>query len=370
VKDKKIGIATVTTGLNYGTSLQAFSTKYLLKKLTYEAEILKLKGSLIKNRDIRLSKMLIMVFRSLLYKKNLYKIFFRGKKKSVTNKTKNMFADFNEKYLQIKSYKWSELKKIGKDKNYIAFLCGSDQVWNGTTLYPDPLYYLEFSPEDKRIAFSPSFGCSEIPTYNKKIISKKISKFSAISTREESGCMIIKELTGAESICLVDPTLMLCRKEWSELFSLENRLIKSDYILVYFLDEPTDKAKKYIKNLKEKLSIEIIGIPYDFVKIVSDRVVDAGPKQFLNLIYNAKFVVTDSFHGTAFSLNFRTPFATFERDYGVQTNQSSRITSLLTKINKINRFEPDHLDMDENIDIDLFLETERDKAVKYLNNSI
>jgi len=372
IMKEKIGIATVTTGLNYGTSLQAFSTKNILSKLGYKAELIKIKGSFIKGRDIRLNKMFIMFFRSFLYKKNLFKLFVRGKKKSVSKETKKRFFEFNEQYLFPQSYTWRSLKKVGLDEDYKAFLCGSDQVWNGTTLYPDPLYYLEFAPEHKRIAFSPSFGCSEIPKYNKKIIANKISKFSAISTREEVGCEIVKDLTGKQVISLVDPTLMIDKKEWCRLFSLNERIITSPYILVYFLDEPTSKAKEYIRKLKEHFSIEIIGIPYDFINNISDKTIDSGPEEFLNLVYNAEYVVTDSFHGTAFALNFDVSFTTFDRNYGKHINQSSRITSLLNKVDRINRFEPSSIQLDdENYDsIHAFLNKERSKAINYLTKSI
>ena len=316
--------------------------------------------------------MLIMLVRSFFYKKNLFKLFVRGKKKSVSQETKQMFFEFNDKFLDPKSYTWSNLQKLGHNNRYKAFLCGSDQVWNGTTLYPDPLYYLEFAPKNKRVAFSPSFGCSEIPKYNRKIIAKKISNFNAISTREEEGCKIVNELTGKQAISLVDPTLMIDKHEWCNLFTLNVRLVSTSYILVYFLDEPTNKAKDYISQLKEQLSIDIIGIPYDFIKNISDKTMDAGPEEFLNLVYNAKYVITDSFHGTAFSLNFGTPFATFDRNYGKNSNQSSRITSLLNKVNMMDLFDPEIVkdNLYNNDSVQRFLVEERKKALNYLQNSI
>ncbi|HHI5045182.1 TPA: polysaccharide pyruvyl transferase family protein, partial [Vibrio parahaemolyticus] len=361
---KKIGIATVTTGFNYGTSLQAFSTKRLLDKIDYEPELLKVKGSIVKGRDIRIKKLFVMVVRSILHKKNIFKLFVKGKKKSLSHVTKEMFFDFEEQYLSPKSMTWSSLKKIGSSQEYKAFLSGSDQVWIGTSLYPDPLYYLEFAPKRKRIAFSPSFGCSSVPYYNRKNIAKKISKFNAISTREESGVKLVYELTGRHSISLVDPTLMIDKHEWCDLFSLNERLISHPYILVYFLDNPSEKARKYIRELKEQLSVEVIGIPYEFISSVSDRHVDAGPKEFLNLVYNAEYVVTDSFHGTAFSLNFNTPFSTFDRNYNKGIDQSSRITSLLDKVNMLDRFDPEEINLESlnNEYIINFLVEEREKA--------
>lgn len=371
----KVGIATVTTGHNYGTSLQAYSTKEILSKLGFEGELLKLKGSFINGRDIRLKKLLIMFLRSLLYKKNVraaFSVFIKGKEKKLTSNTKSLFNDFSLMFLTPKEYTWKSLTDIAKTDEYISFVCGSDQVWNANTLYVDPLYYLEFAPTNKRVAFTPSFGSSEIASYNKSVISKKLSSIKSLSVREESGCNIIYELTGRDSICLIDPTLVLSKSDWSEKFNIKDRLVSKPYILFYFLDKPSISAESFVNNLKSELQIDVIGIPYKYSEGLISEYLDCGPVEFLNLVYNARFVVTDSFHGTAFSLNFGVPFATFERNYGVNSNQSSRIISLLEKVGEIDKLEPSIINHNKlNVSsIEKILEYERKKSLKYLKESL
>jgi hypothetical protein len=371
---KRIGIATVTTGFNFGSSLQSFASKVILNDLGYEADLLKLKGSLITGRDIRLKKLFVMIIRSLIYKKNLKALtghFLKTDKKKISQKTKKYFLEFNKNHLSPKEFSWSELKKKSKNDDYYSFICGSDQVWNGDTLYVDPFYYLEFAPDDKKIAFAPSFGREKLADYNIKTISEKLIKFKALSVREEAGCKIIKNITGKDSLALVDPTLVVSKEKWNELFLLEKRFIENKYILVYFLDKPSDSAELYIERLKKELEIDVIGIPYDFSSKNISKYIDAGPIEFMNLVYNAEYVVTDSFHGTAFSLNFGTMFATFERSYGKSGNQSSRILSILNKVDLINTFEPSELLL-KNFDftqVEYILKEEREKSTNYLKNA-
>ncbi|HAS6085474.1 TPA: polysaccharide pyruvyl transferase family protein [Vibrio vulnificus] len=368
---KKIGICTVTTGFNYGSSLQAYATKKILSKLGYEPELIKLKGGLIEGRDIRINKTIVMFFRTILYRKsfrNLYAQYFKSKKNKMSETTKSMFFDFSNKQLNPQIYSWNELKKISKEDSYAYFLCGSDQVWNGDAMYVDPLYYLEFAPINKRVAFSPSFGRKDVAGYNKKNIAKKISKIRKLSVREDSGCEIIKNLTGRDSVSLIDPTLVISKDEWNRCFDLSVPIIKEPYVFAYFLDEPSLKAREYLKSIKELYSIKVIAAPYNHTDSFFDDFVDAGPIEFLKLVYNAKYVVTDSFHGTAFSLNFNIPFSTFERNYGKTGNQSSRIISLLEKVGEIDRFETYKLDLEKDMSnkVGNVLNIERDKSIQYL----
>ena len=268
-------------------------------------------------------------------------------------------------------YSWNSLKGVAKTKKYLAFLCGSDQIWNGDTLYVDPQYYLRYAPKEKRIAFAPSFGREYIVEYNKKIIKKYISGFNYLSTREASGVKIIKELTGLEAIQILDPTLLIPKEEWIKNLNIENYIQDEGYILAYYLNDPSDKAKDFMKKISEDKNLKIVALPYDRKKDKwFDIVKDAGPIEFLSLIKNASYVCTDSFHGTAFSINFQVPYYTFERQYGKSAKQSSRIISLLELTDQIERFNPEK---DKEIDFsysEFVLKKEREKAKKYLEDSL
>ena len=270
--------------------------------------------------------------------------------------------------LIINSEEWRKNLHIA-----VACFSGSDQIWNSSTLYVDPLYYLRFAPKQKRIALSPSFGRNFIADYNKNKMKKWINDYPYLSVREDSGVKLIKELTGLEAQHLLDPTLIINSEEWRKNLHIEEKI--KNYILAYFLDEPSSHAKNALKALKEQLNCKVIALPYKFEDMdYCDEAVAAGPKEFVELVANAKVVCTDSFHGTVFALNLHTPFFTFEREYGFANKQSERVLSILRKVDMLERYQPvnvveklDNLDFKHSEEV---LNTEREKAYKYVNNAI
>lgn len=364
-------LTTVYSGFNYGSSLQALAGKKIIEQSGLECELIKFK-SLVKGRDFRLKKLLTIFFRSIfLSKTNILKNYQNSYNKSFVAGTEELFYHFTEIYLCPKEISWSQLKKIAKSA--VACFSGSDQIWNSTTLYVDPLYYLRFAPPYKRIALSPSFGRNFIADYNKKKMAKWIREYSFLSIREDSGVALIKELTGKTAEHLLDPTLIINASQWKEILKIKNK--RREYILAYFLDTPSPIAKETLKKLKNKLNCEIIAIPYQFEDMsYCDRVLASGPKEFVDLITNARFICTDSFHGTAFAINMHTPFFVFEREYGSASKQSERILSILRKVNMMERYQ--QISIDENIDninfeyAENILNKERNKAYMYINNAI
>lgn len=373
---KKVGVSTVFTGFNYGSSLQAYATKVILKNNGFEGIILGQKGSLIKGRDVRIKKLCSMFFRALIHPKarKTIKAYKENPTAVPTEETKILFRDFTERYIRPDYRTWRELKKIGKSSDYIGFLCGSDQIWNGDTLYVDPFYYLRYAPVEKRIAFSPSFGRDKISDYNIRLIKKYISDFNYLSVREESGVEIVKRLTNQNAIHLLDPTLMISSKQWDK--ELEIKTYNNDdlYILAYFLNEPSENAQKTLRNLSKSINAKILAIPYRKEKKKwFDYTINVGPKEFVENVKNTSFICTDSFHGTAFAINYHIPFYTFERQYGSAGKQSARVISLLEKLSLMERFNPIDC-MDEKIvdyeKCEEVLQMERKKAINYLNNAL
>lgn len=373
MKKKKIGIATVYTGFNYGSALQAFATKTLLSEMGYESEVLKLSGSLLPGRDVRVKKILTVLFRSMLHPGGVKSLKNYGDsiKKPLSPESVAMFRQFTDYNIRPYEEKYNNLKKSAHSEEYCAFLCGSDQIWNSAVFYVDPFYYLRFAPEEKRIAFAPSFGRDFIPNYNKRKIKKFVSGIKYKSVREESGVGLIKKLTGDSAQVLIDPTLVLNSDEWTKNLKLK---IKSEekYLLAYFLDAPSEKAKKAVKDISEKYGLKIIGLPYSFEDTSwAENTAHAGPSEFVEYIKNASFVCTDSFHGTAFSLNFNIPFYTFERNYGNAGKQSARIQSILGIVSQNERYEPENSDDCFNISFDnvnRVLNEQREISKKYLTD--
>ncbi len=368
----KVILTTVFSGYNYGSSLQALAGKTILNELGYDCQLVAMK-SLVKGRDIRLKKLATILWRSLTVKgtsgsKSLDS-YQSSYDKTMIGDSAARFAKFTDEVLQPSYLSWSELQRLAKECK--ACFAGSDQIWNSTTMYVDPLYYLRFAPAEKRVAFAPSFGRDFIADYNKEIMGKWIAEFAHISVREDSGVRLINELTGRDAVNLVDPTLMLDGEMWRKTLKITK--ILSNYILAYFLDKPSEKARTAIKDMKEKLGCEVIAIPFQFDEMdYCDKVVPTGPIEFLTLINNAKCVLTDSFHGMAFSINFHTPFYVFERNYGSAHSQNSRVESLLIKMNMEDRFDPNNaVPAMDKIDFnysETILLTERKLAIDFLKN--
>ena len=218
-----------------------------------------------------------------------------------------------------------------------------------------------------------SMGHDFVAKYNEKKLRKWISEIKHLSVREDSGVKLIKELCGREALHLLDPTLLLNGETWRKKLEIQKQ--NNKYILAYFLDAPSRQAKCCINNLKKKYQCDVIAIPYEHEDMsYATNVVPTGPLEFLSLVDNAVAVVTDSFHGTAFSINLHTPFFVFDRNYGAAHSQSSRVISLLKKVGLMERYEPsEEANTEINLDFthsDEILTAEREIAKRYLQESV
>lgn len=373
---RKVGITTVHTGYNYGSLLQAYSMQEYIQILGFDSEIFWCKDGLVKGRDVRVKKLLVMFFRTVFRPKlfcNNFLSYTTSINYSLDAKSRELFDKFSETRFKITKNSDNEMKRFANSNRYHAFICGSDQIWDSTTSYVDPLYYLRFSSSTKRIAYAPSFGKNTIPKYNQKIIKKYISEIPYLSVREKQGQKIIKELIGREVPILIDPTLLLNKNFWEERI---NKTKRKPYILIYFLNHPSKFALKQINQIRTDMNIDTIAIPYFFEEYDSDiKFLSTGPLEFIELVNNSAFVCTDSFHGTAFSINMNVPFFVFERMYSKVANQSSRIESLLALFKLENRYikidvkNRDYLNMSFK-EVNKKLERERKKSKAYLENAL
>lgn len=376
---KKIGILTVFTGYNYGSLLQAYSTQEVLKQLGYEPSLLWDKEGLIKGRDVRIKKILAMAFRALIQPKAFREgmaSYKSANNQRVLDESRGKFDEFAKNYLKIERYSFSNLKKIASAKEYHAFICGSDQIWNSKAVYVDPLYYLRFAPNNKKIAYAPSFGKEEIPDYNREKIKNYLQDFKKLSIREQKGKELIKGLINKDVPVLIDPTLLLDGEYWR---SLSKPLNLEPYVLFYFLSEPSKETIEKLKKTETYLNKKVVVIPSisdwhnELYKVEN---MPTGPLEFISLIKNAVFVCTDSFHGMAYSINLNIPFLIFKRNHGKASDQSSRISSLLNILGLDNRFVSNEEFNLENIDIVDFdqsnniLAKERDKGMLYLEQAL
>lgn len=322
---KKIGLMTWFSYDNFGSLLQCKATMKSVEKLGYEIELInyvpKQSYSKIQNISIILKKIILKIIKRFLY------IFSKKDMKKISLNNMNIFRK-NMKKSRLVLTK-SDLFLLNKE--YDSFICGSDQVW-APTVY-DENYFLSFVEDDnKKIAYAPSIGLPVIENkFIKENMKKLISNFIYLSTREEQGAKLIKDLIGKEAKVVLDPTLLLNKEDWEkEMVDIKYE----NYILAYFLG---DNKKYYIESQKiaKILNKQLLIIPTNNKDLNKKECIqdDLGPQEFISLINKADLVLTDSFHGTIFSINFHKPFITFKRFIDNNLSQNSRIYNILKKLN-------------------------------------
>lgn len=306
---------------NYGTRLQNFALSSVLKSNDIEPVTIYLKDSLS-------FKMILKKIAKQLY---VYLPVFSEKKKILLNETKKnkIFNEFNKNLnlLQIKS---NDLNNLEMTNSFC--IAGSDQIWSPTHLKNNMqdinLFFFDFAPYEKRFAFAPSFGVDEIPKELRELYTKKLNGFKKLSVRENKGKEIILSLINKDVPIMPDPVFLLTKEEWKQSISYNNNFnIKKPYLLTYFLGVPNDDVIKEIKKVCEIYNyqhINISGNHYNEFDIIPN------PIEFVGLIDEADFVITDSFHASAFSIIMETNFVVLKR---TDVKQFSRIETLLKKYN-------------------------------------
>ena len=225
---------------------------------------------------------------------------------------------------------------------YTAFLCGGDQIWNDYRQIDwfsgedSKVFTLQFVPDDeKKIAYAPSMAFLHLTDGFKTDFCQAVNRLDAISVREKSAVPVLQELTDKPIAVTVDPVLLLEETDWRKVMRYPS--VGRRYILCYLLADSIAQ-RVAVKKLARKLHLPIVTFPHILGNDVrkSDlffgdiRDYTSGPREFLGLIKNAEFVITDSFHACVFSMIFRTPFAVFERDKANRKgNMNSRIYDFL-----------------------------------------
>ena len=366
---KIVGIISSHRVVNYGSILQAYALQYSIDKLGYKSEYidyhpertkmfnmlknLKNKNKLLKKNPILCLAARIIIFPS--YLKRFYSL-----------------RKFLKKHIKmtIKKYnKYDDL--LNENFNYDVYCTGSDQVWNSEWNNGiDKPYYLSFVPDSiKKISYAASFGREELFNWEKEETKELLSKYSSISVREKSGLKILKELGIKNGQCVLDPTLLLNNEEWSKLTN--NKFKNQKYILVYNLNRNKD-IYNYAKELSKRTGLKIKYITYQLHDFYLPGKMYCNPsvEDFLSLFKYATYVVTDSFHGTAFSINFNKEFVViYPKKFSTRLENILELFDLKDRIDKRNSYNIINKKIDYN-KINLKLEEERLKSIDFLKNSL
>jgi hypothetical protein len=325
---KRIGIITFHESINYGAILQTYALQKYLKGLGYCTEVINYRNSQRTIKNIKYYRKIIHYFWH-----KLFKILLVGRTRQL--KTIKFIKD-NIKLSKNTYYSAAQL--FENPPIYDAYITGSDQVWNPKNTGADSSYFLDFAPSAKiKISYAPSFGVSILEDTYKGKYRNWLGLIDKLSVREEEGRKIIKEIANREAIVTLDPTFLLSKSQWGSI--AVSCKCKKNYVLCYYM--PGDKEVNNFISIIAKIiasynNWDIVSIGQkEYMKLVpgNKKIFDAGPSEFIGLFKNASFILTNSFHGTAFSIIFNKPFyVPINTKLSSEKILSSRISSLLKKL--------------------------------------
>lgn len=377
----KIGILTILNVNNYGAELQCCALYRKLHKLGCEAEVVNYLFGIHHGHDFSGEKRTVPISLKLILKVKLLPIvqdlfcFFYKKNKAIRNQR---FDEFHAKYNNLTKTVYPSVRSLNDASfDYDVICVGSDQVWNYEKGYSLEPFFASFDKKGtKKISYGSSIGLSTISEEAKEVFKRNLSGFSHISVREQQASELLQNLLQRDVDVVLDPTLILNNKEWLEVANFD-MCPKEKYILVYIVTiKPCNYVLKVARHIAKQRNLKIVRICRDAYPEHSgndvQEILTAGPSDFIGLFANAEFVVTNSFHGTVFSINFSKSFYSVIKG---QHSTNSRLTSILKKLNLENRILtvgaplPDVSDIDYTIPSER-LEIERLHSIGYLQKAL
>ena len=387
MNNKKIGcvIAYRKGHTNYGTSLVGYALIKKLQTVGYDVEVI--------NYVKRLSFLEKVEWMVNAWRCGMGKdILRRFKGANDLKKNAGYAQNIKVRTDAVEAYKERKFIPLFKDyvgyealhegsKNYDAVVVGSDQVWTPLSL-PTKFFNLLFVDDAvRKVAYASSFGVSSIPGFQHKATGAFLDRFHAIGVREQSGKKIVDTLSHQTATVVADPTLLLDAIEWSEEIKDSKINMNEPYIFCYFLGTNME-ARKAANELKAKTGLKIVTLRHMDEYVPEDESFgdyapyDVDPNGFLAYIKNAEYVLTDSFHCSAFSIQFHKQFMTFYRfAQGSATGRNSRIDSLFNVlgVNKEHIYAGDVMKVEAQLDwdsIDANLKKLREKSVEFLTRAL
>lgn len=349
----KVGIVTFINTINFGASLQAFALQEVIESFGMQAEVIQYVNKDIEAAEKNKGKMSL---------KRLAKALVAGKK--IDRKVIG-FEEYEKKHIH-KGEALTTESKSEVNQNYDYFVTGSDQVWNTKLTHTDWTYFLDFVQDySKKISYAPSFGNGTFPKEYYEKAAEYLKQINALSVREASGAELIHQITGKQAEIVLDPTLLLDKSEWIQRCDFTPPY--AHYILVYF---PHNKKKtfEFVNKLKKQTKLPVVYLSISpRVQMGVKTIYDASPDQFLGWILYADYVVTGSFHGTAFSLNMEKQF------FYEPSGKGSRIDNLVRLTGTANQSIDNTDAIKSRIDYEIVrekLDAERTKSKEWLRNAL
>lgn len=297
----KVGIVTITELDNFGNRLQNFALQQVLRELGHDVDTI---PNLIiykrrRNAFYKGARKVYGLFKWLLQKDRHIL--------SSLDKQAN-FQTFDSEFISF-SNRYSTIDYIPEnlDAEYDVFIAGSDQIWNSHFVFNFEFNFLMFAQPFKRISYAASFGSDHVKAEYAALFAKYLSEMPHISVRELAGKRIVEELTSKTAAVVLDPTLLMNAGQWHTMERKPGWIVDEKFILTYYLGDSQNRQELLKQLYREHPKYE----SYQIVDISDSNLpmqYASRPDEFLWLTHHAALMVTDSFHGTVFSIIFGTPF--------------------------------------------------------------
>lgn len=315
------GILTFHKAINYGAVLQAYALRTAIEQMGEPCSVINYAGEkmLRESKTFYFPRNASVVSRAIA----LYRLPMRAR-------TVRKFNSFLSHHLNLSGPILSDAAGLeALSSQYDHFITGSDQVFNYKGTGEDFNFYLEFEKsKEKKIAYAPSFGLSEIDEGHRERVANALNDFFALSVREQVGEKIVEDLIGVRPLRVCDPTFLLKKEQWEQLCKAPK--YKKPYVLVYSFG--SCHLEDTARRIAEEIGGTVVNINRGFPTVIKGRNVKnayaPGPREFLGLIRNASAVVTNSFHGMALSVLLEKEFYAFTNNYANSSATNPRFQTL------------------------------------------
>ena len=373
---KKVGVITYHRYYNYGTVLQAYALQKAIEGIEgYQAELIDF--CIHEEKKLSVWKLVLLRLRRLpAYLVEWKRVWTLHKYGEVLLQKNPSFDRFfkNDFVLSPKTYhSFRELRQ--EASIYDVMVTGSDQTWSPKIGF-HPAMFLEFGNANAlRIAYAPSIGVSALSKKEASFLNAHLQPYESISCRERLGTDVLSSIVKGKTISnVLDPSFLLTADEWNKIAVAP--CIEGDYILCYFIGHRT-YYRKIAQQLSRDMKLPLHFIPVSWLDLGKNNnlVPNVGPKEFLGLIRGARLILTDSFHGTAFSINYRKSFYSFTKiEGGRSASDNSRLYDILSRLHLEDRLfdietEVHFSDVDYS-EADKILKAEREKSLIFLKNAL
>lgn len=352
---------------NHGASLQAYVLQTYLESMGHSVEIIDYKPDYLSGH-YRLWTVDNPVF-DIPFIKQLY-LLAKLPGRLISLKRKRLFDEFTNKNLKLTNHRYSSNEELKENPPQAdVFIAGSDQIWN--TLFQngrDPAFYLDFAPKtSRRISYAASFATEDVVEGYKPFVQKMLQNFDTISIRERCSLSLLSSLGRKDGVVVCDPVFLLNRNQWVELLPKGQKVER--YLLVYDT-ERSDKVKRVAQRIAKAKKLKIYNVSAFRIGYADKELWASSPLDFVQLIRDAEYVVSNSFHATAFSIIFERNFCVINRSEHINERMRSLLMNYMLDDRLVTDYSDSLLTGINFREVLLSLQKDIDQSKHYLNEAL